>query len=132
MPPTPSRDLLLKRDAVTTLQRRVYAQRLAASGGEATELPPVALSAPLVLSPAERHAIVADLDAALGSGDLVRYRRLAEVLYTRGLISAGDLGSCLAAAAVAAGGVMAPQAAGAAAPAVAASPGECARLCTEP
>jgi hypothetical protein len=59
----------------------------------------LALAAPLVLSPAERDALVSELDAALGAGDLTRYRSLAERLYSGGLISASDLRSCLAAAA---------------------------------
>jgi len=96
------RDLLLKRDAVTTLQRRLHAQRLAASGGEAGEVPPAALTAHLRLSAAERERVVEQLNAALGGGDVQRYRRLAEGLYRNGVISAGDLSSCLVAAAVAA------------------------------
>ncbi|GBF98913.1 hypothetical protein Rsub_11705 [Raphidocelis subcapitata] len=114
-PPTPAldlltdtlevkyRDLLLKRDAVTTLQRRLHAQRLDASGGEAGELPPLALGVPQRLSAAERAAIVAKLDAALAAGDVRAYRSRACGLYRNGLISAGELDACLAAAAAAEG-----------------------------
>lgn len=95
------RDILLKRDSVSTLQRRMYAQRLAASGGEGAELPPSALVAPLTLSPAEREQIVSQLDSALVAGDVEGYRCMAEALYRDGLISATDLLSCLAAASAA-------------------------------
>ena len=97
-PPPRPRDLLLKRDAVTSLQRRVHAARLAASGGEAGESPPSALAAPAALAPCERAAAVAALDGALAAGEWRRYRGLAERLYADGLISAADLSSCLAAA----------------------------------
>ena len=101
--PRSPRDLLLKRDAVTTLQRRLHAQRLDASGGEAGELPPLALGVPQRLSAAERAAIVAKLDAALAAGDVRAYRSRACGLYRNGLISAGELDACLAAAAAAEG-----------------------------
>jgi hypothetical protein len=96
------RDLLLKRDSVTTLERRLYAQRLVRSGGEAAELPPAALTAPLRLAAAERRQVTSELDASLAAGDLPRYQRLAEQLYCDGIISAAELGSCLSAAAAAA------------------------------
>jgi hypothetical protein len=41
------------------------------------------------------------MDEALGAGDTVTYRRQAEKLYTDGVISAGELSSCLVAAAAA-------------------------------
>jgi hypothetical protein len=87
---------------VTTLQRRLHAQRLAASGGEAGEFPPLALGVPHRLSAAERTAILERLDAALAAGDTAAYRSHAAALYRDGLISAGELDGCLAAAAAAA------------------------------
>ena len=111
-PPTPTFDLLtdylevkyadvlLRKDAVKTLERRFQASKLAASG-EAAEMPPAALTATPQLSAAEREGLIQSLDemfAAGGNDGFKGYRHAVQGLYSEGFISWGELQACWGAA----------------------------------
>lgn len=113
-PPTPSFDLLtaylevkyadvlLRKDAVKTLQRQMAVAALTAGGAatasEALETPPASLTAAKTLSPAEREGLTAALDDMLGSGQCKQYKEAVLQLYCDGLVSWGELQQCWAAA----------------------------------
>ncbi|WIA18449.1 hypothetical protein OEZ85_009908 [Tetradesmus obliquus] len=113
-PPTPSFDLLtaymevkyadvlLRKDAVKTLQRQMAVAALTAGGAatasEALETPPASLTAAKTLSPAEREGLTAALDDMLGSGQYKQYKEAVLQLYCDGLVSWGELQQCWAAA----------------------------------
>jgi hypothetical protein len=113
-PPTPSFDLLtaylevkyadvlLRKDAVKTLQRQMAVAALTSGGSatasEALETPPVSLTAATTLSPAEREGLVAALDEMLGTGQYKQYKEAVLQLYCDGLVSWGELQQCWAAA----------------------------------
>jgi hypothetical protein len=113
-PPTPTFDLLtdylevkyadvlLRKDAVKTLERRLHAAKLTAVG-EAGEIPPSAVSAPPQLSAAEREGLVQTLDEMFLAGGIdgfKGYRSAVQKLYSEGLISWGELEACWRAAEV--------------------------------
>jgi hypothetical protein len=113
-PPTPTFDLLtsylevkyadvlLRKDAVKSLQRQLAVAALT-SGGSATatevlETPPASLTAAKTLSPAEREGLVMALDEMLGSGQYKQYKDAVLQMYCDGFVSWGELQQCWAAA----------------------------------
>jgi hypothetical protein len=97
-------DVLLRQDAVRSMQRALSLQQLQDSsrqngaGGVSTEVleqPPAALAAPATLSAAERAAVTDTLDGLLGGKQYERYRQAALQLYTDGLISWGACRVCV-------------------------------------
>jgi hypothetical protein len=113
-PPTPTFDLLtsylevkyadvlLRKDAVKTLQRQMAVTALTAGGSaaasEALETPPASLTAAKTLSPAEREGLELALDGMLSEGRYGQYKEAVLQLYCDGLVSWGELQECWAAA----------------------------------
>lgn len=100
-------DVLLRKDAVQTLQRQLAVHSLsddssshnpAAAGSEAVESPPAALTAGKTLSPAEREGIIQALDDLLERHQYQQYRDVVLQLYCDGLVSWSELQQCWAAA----------------------------------
>jgi hypothetical protein len=113
-PPTPTFDLLtsylevkyadvlLRKDAVKTLQRQMSVTALTAGGSatasEALETPPASLTAAKTLSPAEREGLELVLDGMLSEGRYKQYKEAVLQLYCDGLVSWGEMQECWAAA----------------------------------
>lgn len=98
-------DVLLRKDAVQTLNRQLAIHQLTAASGtaagtasEVIESPPAALTAAKTLSPAEREGIVQALDDLLDRQQYQQYRDGVLQLYCDGLVSWGELQQCWAAA----------------------------------
>lgn len=96
-------DVLLRKDAVKTLQRQMAVAALTkgSTGGTASEVleaPPAALTAAKTLSPAEREGVIQALDDLLGSKQYGQYKEAVLQLYCDGLVSWGELQQCWAAA----------------------------------
>jgi hypothetical protein len=94
--------VLLRKDAVKTLQRQMAVTALTAGGlataSEALETPPASLTAAKTLSPIEREGLESALDDLLSKGRYGQYKEAVLQLYCDGLISWGEMQECWAAA----------------------------------
>jgi hypothetical protein len=100
-------DVLLRKDAVKTMQKQLAIDTLTRSGSGSTkddlmseilESPPAALTASRTLSAVERDGIVRVLDGLLQEKQFQQYREAVLQLYCDGLVTWAELQQCWAAA----------------------------------